>query len=453
MRISVVYTNRNTYLCPAPVGGLLVAQRLAADGHDVDFIDLMHMKKPADGLVAALHRHNPDLVCFSIRNVDNMTMDAYADPLPDIAGYARHVRNTVRAPLLIGGTAVTTFPAQIRAMTGADWAYAGDDVDPVSRFVASVAQGAPDLATPGLVYADETGVHENPFSICGYADAHFGGWERIDLKKYRKGYFDCGVVTCTGCPHGCSFCDAHRTFGRDYRPRDSRTVVEELIELERRFGARSVFLINNGLNYPLESGKELLARIAQAKLKLSFSCIIEPGPMDAEFARLLFRANCSSAMIFGSTLDDAALERNQPHYRSADIAQIAGHLSDANVPFMLGLMFGGIGETGEGVKRSLDSSLAMKPVMRIMGTGFRIQPDTPLRDAAVAEGQITADDDCFTARFYEPADTSTAEIRAIIRQFSRSHPFENLRMLGFVARSIREGLFGRSRRASGDWKI
>jgi hypothetical protein len=153
-------------------------------------------------------------------------------------------------------------------------------------------------------------------------------------------------------------------------------------------------------------------------------------------------------MIFGSTLDDAALEQNQPHYRSADIARIAGHLSDADVPFMLGLMFGGIGETREGVKRSLETSLAMKPAMRIMGTGFRIQPDTPLRDAAITQGQITADDDCFHARFYEPADAPTEDIRAILRQFSRSHPFENLRMLGFVARSIREGIFGRSRRAS-----
>jgi radical SAM superfamily enzyme YgiQ (UPF0313 family) len=312
--------------------------------------------------------------------------------------------------------------------------------------VASLAAGQPDLATPGLVYEDGSGVHANPFTIKGYAGEGFSGWEMIDLAKYRKGYYDCGVITSTGCPHGCSFCDTFRTFGSGYVTRDPRTVVEEMKELEGAFKAKSVFLINCGLNYPLENGKEFLRRLAEARLKMSFGCIIEPGPIDAEFARLLYRANCNGAMIFGSTLDDSVLEQNQPHYRSADVLGIAKVLGDADVPYMLGLMFGGVGETIGGVKKTLEMTLPLKPAMLITGAGFRIQPGTPLHRKAVEEGQIAADDDCFEPHFYRPSLAPPEEIDKVVRQFGRRHPLQKLRMVSFVARSIKEGVFGRKGR-------
>jgi radical SAM superfamily enzyme YgiQ (UPF0313 family) len=447
MRISVVYTNRNRYLSPAPLGAMLVASRLRQDGHEVDFVDLMHEGDPETALARAIESGRPDLVCMSVRNVDNMQMDSLDRPLELISAYSGIVRERTRAPILIGGTAVTTFPVQIRRKLGADYAFAGDDTVNVSRFVSSLARGAPDLGTPGLVWEDSAGVHRNPFSIRGYADTRFTGWEWLDLKKYRKGYYDCGVVTCTGCPHGCSFCDAHRTFGREYVPRDPTVVVEELRELEEKHHARSVFLVNNGLNYPLESGKEFLARLAEARLKMSFACILEPGPLDGEFARLLFRANCNMAMVFGSTLDDSVLERNQPHYRSADVIRIAKLLGQADVPYIMGLMFGGMGESLEGVKRTLDITLTLKPAMLVTGVGFRIQPETPLREAAIKEGVISPSDDGFEPRFYTPRDAPAEEIRKILKAFGRAHPLNRLRMVSFMARSIKEGIFGRPGRS------
>jgi radical SAM superfamily enzyme YgiQ (UPF0313 family) len=307
-----------------------------------------------------------------------------------------------------------------------------------------MAQGKPDLETPGLAYGDEKGVHQNPFVIKGYREVRFGGWERVALSKYRKGYFDSGVVTCSGCTHACSFCDAHRSFGSQYLPRDPSLVIEEMKELKYKHKAKSVFLINNGLNYPLEHGKDLLRQIIDHKLRLPFSCIIEPGPMDREFAELLYRANCNSVMIFGSSLDDAVLERNQPHYRSHHVIDIAKHLSDANVPYMLGLMFGGIGETLHSVERSLKLSLSIKPVMLITGVGFRILPDTPLQKFAIEQGFISPDDDCFQAKFYEPPDAPTTEIAKRLKAFTKAHPWHKLRMIFFVLRSIKEGIFGRS---------
>ena len=442
MRILMVYPNRNRYLCPAPVGALLVTERLRHDGHDVRFLDLMHARDPQASLRAALAEHRPELVGFSIRNVDNQTMGNLDQPLDEAAELAALVKRESAAPLLLGGTAVTTFPARIRAKLGADYAMAGDDADAVARFVASLAKGAPDPESPGLVARLGGRTIENPPSIRGYRKQRFTGHADLDLTTYRKrGYYDCGVVTHSGCPLGCSFCDAHRTFGREYVLRDPQTVVEELTELCRLRGARSVWLINSGINRPLAYGKEILARIAEARLKLVFSCIVEPGEFDAELARLLRRAGCTSAMIFGSTLSDPVLERNQPFYRAKDVVEIASRLRDAKVPYFLGQMYGAPGETLAGIRDSLELAYRLKPAMIITGFGFRVQWDTPLREVAVREGMIAADDDCFTARFYTSPETPPAEAQACIKAFRRRHPWQAARFAAFIGRSIADQLF------------
>jgi len=114
LRILMVYTNRNRYLCPAPIGALLVSQRLSQDGHNVRFLDLMHEKDPGESLKSALREHRPELTCFSVRNVDNMTMDAPDHPLEQVAEFAALVRKenngeVIRNPHAIQGFAKQRF--------------------------------------------------------------------------------------------------------------------------------------------------------------------------------------------------------------------------------------------------------------------------------------------------------------------------------------------------------
>ncbi len=436
MRILMVYTNRNRYLCPAPIGALLISQQLDQDGHDVRFLDLMYEKAPAESLKSALREHDPELTCFSVRNVDNMTMDSLDHPLEEVAVFAALVRGENDGTLLIGGTAVTTFPSQIRALLGAHYAITGDDPKQVSRFVASLAASKPDLDTPGLVYERNGEVTHNPHVIQGYAQTRFAGFDNIDLKKYRrKGYHDCGLVTSSGCPMACSFCDAFRTFGSEYKLRDLDVVIDELTELRHKHGARSIWLINSGINRPLEYGKELCARIVEANLGLYFGCIIEPGEFDLEMARLMKKAGCATPMIFGSTLDDAVLERNQPFYRKQDIIEAAKICRDAKLDFFLGQMYGAPGETLDGVRNSLELAYTLKPTMIFTSYGLRIQPETRLREIAIREGVISEAEDGYQARFYLSPGTPAEELKKCIKSFRRRHPWQIVRLLSFAARS------------------
>jgi radical SAM superfamily enzyme YgiQ (UPF0313 family) len=295
-----------------------------------------------------------------------------------------------------------------------------------------------------LAYARDGVEQRNPAAICGYRNVRFTGFDQLDLAaNRRKGYHDCGFVTHSGCPLGCSFCDAHRTFGREYVLRDIPTVVDELTELRRKHGARSIWLVNSGINRPLAYGKELCARIAEARLGLYLACIIEPGEFDAEMAGRLKKAGAAGVMIFGTSLDDGVLERNQPFYRRADVVQAAELMRDARLDYYLGQMYGAPGETLDGVTESLKLAYRLKPVMIITGYGFRVQPDTPLREVAVQAGVVGADDDCFTPKFYLSPEAPADGVKQRIRRFRLAHPWQVARFIGFVGRSIAGSVFNR----------
>src|SRR3990170_202092 len=288
MKILMVYTNTDRELAPAPLGASLVAARLRRDGHEVRFLDLMFARSPAKEAARVASEFEPDLVCYSIRNVDNQSAMDFFDPLPTIQSVVSAVRTVCPAPTLLGGTAFSTFPVQFLEALGANYGIAGDDLDPISRFVSSLAAGSPDWSVPGLVYRSETGIQRNPFTIRGYADTAFDNWDFLDLRAYRRAtttFWDSGLVVRTGCPFECVFCDYFRTFGRTTVLRDPRQVAEEALILQR-LGARSVIFADAGFNRPLGHAKEVLDALLAAGVRLTLTAIFEPGEVDREFAQL-----------------------------------------------------------------------------------------------------------------------------------------------------------------------
>ena len=163
----------------------------------------MFAKSPAKEAARAARQFKPDLICYSIRNVDNQSSMDFFDPLPTIKSIVSTAREAWPSPTLLGGTAFSSFPASSSEELNADYGITGDNLDPIARFVASLAAGRPDHSVPGLVYRVEQGTHQNPFTIRGYADTVFDAWDLVDFRAYRRSlttFWDAGLVVRTGCP-------------------------------------------------------------------------------------------------------------------------------------------------------------------------------------------------------------------------------------------------------------
>lgn len=418
MNVMMVYTNTYRKYAPAPLGASLVASRLRKDGHDVRFLDLMFAESPALEAAKAALEFKPELVCYSIRNVDSQSAMDFFDPLPTIQSIVSAVRAAWPAPALLGGTAFTTFPAQFLQALGADFGITGDDLDAISRFVASLAAGRPDHAVPGLVFHSEEGVQCNPFTIRGYAGTTFDNWDFLDLPAYQASEsadVDCGLVVRTGCPFECVYCDYHRTFGRRYVLRDPRLVAEEALELQKR-GAQSVMFADAGFNRPLDHAKGVLRALHGAGVRLNLAAIFEPGEIDQEFVDLYRRAGGVGVLLYAESLSDEVIARWRKPFQADDVVRAGAMFSRAGIACFLSLTFGGPGETPETVEETLRVALAIGPAITSMGHGYRIQPETELHAIAIDEGVIAPDDDCFRATFYHSPATAPEMLAARLKR-------------------------------------
>lgn len=435
MKVLVVYTNTYRMFAPAPLGASLVASRLRRDGHEVRFLDLMFARSPALEAARTALDFRPDLVCYSIRNLDNQSPTTFFDPLPVIRSIVSAVRTARPTPTLLGGTAFTTFPARLLEALDADYGIAGDDLDSISRFVSSLAEGEPDRGVPGLVYRDGDGIQRNPFTIRGYADTEFDNWDLLDLRPYRRSLttvVECGLVVRTGCPFQCVYCDYYRTFGRRWVLRDPRQVAQEALAVQRA-GARSVMFADAGFNRPLDHAKEVLRALIAAGVRLRLTAVFEPGEIDREFAELFRRAGGYGVLLYADSLSDDVLARSRKPFQVEDVVRGASVLRRAGVIGFLYLIFGGPGETPATVEETFRVASAIRPLRTLVGRGYRIEAGTGLRAMAVAEGVIAPDDDCFEATFYHSPETPPEMLDARLKRYQAEHRWEGLRALPSMA--------------------
>ena len=426
MKVLIVYTNTLKMLAAAPLGAALVADRLRRDGHTVRLLDLMFARSATATAARVAREFAPDLVGFSLRNVDNQSPTDPHDPLPITRAIVAAVQKAApRAVTLLGGTAFTTFPGRYLGELGADYGLAGDDLAPVSRFVSSLAAGVPDLSTAGLVYWGEDGrVRQNPYAIAGYAQTAFTCWDLIDYRPYRRAFAsfaDAAVVTRTGCPFGCIFCDTYRTFGRRWVLRDPRQIAEEAVALRRRHGVRLLYLADAGFNRPLDHAKAVLEALIAARPGVTLDSVFEPGEVDREFVDLYRRAGGQSVMLFAGSLADPVLAACHKPFHVADVLTGAGLLARGGVAITLALQAGLPGETPATLEETFARSERISSVYTWLDRGLRILPETPLRDLAVAEGLLDPAEDCFRSTFYHSPATSPTWLNERMQAYRRAH--------------------------------
>jgi len=112
-------------------------------------------------------------------------------------------------------------------------------------------------------------VDEIPFpawDIVGLS-RYFGSKTSHGRRKYKKFV---PVLTSRGCPVGCTFCSAHRVWGKKYRARSPENVVEELSLLVRNFGVEEIMFEDDNLTLNSNRALKLFDLMVKVGLDLSW---------------------------------------------------------------------------------------------------------------------------------------------------------------------------------------
>ncbi len=214
-----------------------------------------HFGKSFDEIEADIADLRPDVV-----GISSLFTPYYREALE----VAERVKRRFSIPVVLGGSHASAVPASLLSSPHVDFVIRGEGERPVVELLRFLQGRSSIDDVPNLAYkidgklrfnalADNFPIDELPFpDLSDFSPAEY------TLARKPMTF----MITSRSCPHKCSFCSVHTTFGQDYRRRSMENVLEE-IDLRYRQGYRVIDFEDDNLSYYKNTFKELCLRLIE----------------------------------------------------------------------------------------------------------------------------------------------------------------------------------------------
>ena len=292
---------------PLPrLGTLILGTMMKRRGFEVEVFVEDFRKLDFDVLASA------DLV--GVSTITSTAPRAYA-----IADRAR----ALGVPVIMGGPHVTYLTDE--ALEHADFVVRGEGEEALTAFVDAWESGRGDYSgVPNLSYRDPDGrVVHNPMAP-GCTDLDRLPFPDFSLLRPdvpgRRRLSSIPVLTSRGCPFDCSFCSVTGMFGRKYRFRSTKNIIEELRLYDDR--RNSIFFYDDNFAADPRRTRELCEAMVREKFKFKWTTQVRADvARDPELVRLMKRSGCHTLYIGFESVNPESLEGMKKNQTVAEIAE------------------------------------------------------------------------------------------------------------------------------------
>lgn len=397
MRVLLVSANTESInMVTLPVGLWSVAAAARAAGHEVELLDLISTPDPGPAIREAVARFSPAVVGISVRNIDDQSMASTRFLLEKARDTVDLCRAATDAPIVVGGAGYSIFPVPALAYLGADFGVAGDGEETFVALLDRLTRGLePDL--PGVYRRGLTS--PSPAAPADLGLLPLPDVSLLSAHRERANEVFVPFQTRRGCPLDCSYCSTSAIEGRRIRRRPLDRVTDSLAAYAAA-GFKKFFFTDNTFNLPRRYAADLCSALIDLDLGLTWRCIIYPGKVDADLARLMADAGCREASVGFESGNAEVLRGFNKRFGPEEVRETLRLLGEVGIRRMGFLLLGGPDDT----RATVEESLAFVESLEIEGmrlsAGIRIYPATALAEQARAEGVIAPDDDLLRPRFY-----------------------------------------------------
>lgn len=375
-----------------PLGMATVASALIAAGHQVSQFDWLAAERDVSRLERAIVEFGPEVVAVSIRNVDRIDSLAQSDDaweLKEARAVVAGVRQFTKAPVLVGGAAVSVMPQEVRQYVGADMAVPGEGEHSVVEAVAAVLRGE---ALPALwPVARERLCGDGQCSPCFDPALVAYYWDRSGI---------IGLQSKRGCPYHCCYCTYPNLEGAQFRSRSVEAVIADLERLKRDFHVDTVFFVDSIFNDRQGQYLELVEAMAARNLGVRWASYMSPRGLTREALKLCRRAGLYAVELGTDATTDATLEGMGKPFRWAEVQETNEMLVETQIACAHFVIFGGPQETPETVRKGLGNIARLENCVVFAFSGVRIYPNASLHRRAIAEGLLRETDSLFEPVYY-----------------------------------------------------
>jgi radical SAM superfamily enzyme YgiQ (UPF0313 family) len=378
---------RRTVALPKPLHYLSDYYPVADQSPFSTFHRYYHFGQSFDAIEVQVAEMKPDIV-----GISSLFTPYYREALE----VAARVKKRCRAPVVMGGSHASAAPQSLLSSPDVDYVIRGEGEKAFVTLLRSLQGQLPIEDVPGLGYKKAGRFLFNPI-VDNFDIDHL---PIPDLSDFCPSTYQLAgkplafMITSRSCPHKCSFCSVHSTFGSKYRLRSFDNVLEE-IDLRYRQGYRVIDFEDDNLTFYKNTFKELcrrlIARFPHREMEFVAMNGISYLSLDDELLELMFHAGFSHLNLALVSSDKTVRETTKrPHTLSAylRVVQKAAQLGFKIVSYQI------LGLPNESLE-SMIQTLAFNARLPVLlgASPFYRTPDAP-----IARGVDLTEDDYLRAR-------------------------------------------------------
>ena len=274
------------------------------------FHQFYHFGKSFDEIEAEIADLKPDVV-----GISSLFTPYYREALE----IAARVKHRTAAVVVMGGSHASAAPESLLASPHVDFVIRGEGEKGFVEFLRHLLNQRSLEEVPNLAYKRDSKITLNQMADNFPID----DLPVPDLSDFAPSTYTLAgkpmtfMITSRSCPHKCSFCSVHTTFGTNYRRRSLENVLEE-IELRYRQGYRIIDFEDDNLTYYKNTFKELcrrlIARFPNREMEYVAMNGISYLSLDDELLELMFEAGFSQLNLALVSSDKTVRETTKrPH--------------------------------------------------------------------------------------------------------------------------------------------
>ena len=305
---------RRTVTIPRELNYLMDFYPVADTSPFSTFHQYYHFGKSFEEIEADIASVNPDVV-----GISSLFTPYYREALE----VAARVRKSLNVPVVMGGSHASAAPESLLASPDVDFVIRGEGEKAFVELLGYLMGRGPIEKVSNLVYKRGGRFIFNPrgenFPIDTLPPTDLSDFVPSDYLYADKPMTF--LVTSRSCPHRCSFCSVHTTFGNEYRLRSVDNILQE-IELRYEQGYRVIDFEDDNLTYYKKAFKELcrrlIARFPNREMEFLAMNGISYLSLDDELLALMRRAGFTQLNLALVSSDQSVRETTKrPHTMDA----------------------------------------------------------------------------------------------------------------------------------------
>ncbi|MGC8936285.1 MAG: B12-binding domain-containing radical SAM protein [Candidatus Methanomethylicaceae archaeon] len=272
-----------------PLGLAYVAAAIRKEGYDVSIIDSTALDISHHKLAEILQRERPDVI-----GVTSTTPTIY-DAMKSVTLAKEVCPDSIT---VMGGCHITSLPEETMAECEAlDVGVIGEGEATVVDLLKAVESKKPLADVDGIIYRQEGKIiRTRPRRLIeNLDDIPFPARDLLPLDRYtvlserhRLG----NILTSRGCPFRCIFCSSSQFYGRRFRARSPKNVVDEMEELVNKYNIRSFEIVDDTFTVDKKRVVEIAEEMMKRGLKVWWACGSRVDLVSRELLAIMKKAGC-----------------------------------------------------------------------------------------------------------------------------------------------------------------